>query len=343
MKYLNGLVVFFSLLFTIEALRNNSSPKFNKNLARTYAKFSKIISCASKPLKKNCENCRKYGYKPYYFFRTTRLKKYPYKAMIYLNDRKRIILLSFSGPNVNHNKYVKFIYSSGWKNVRRNNFLVEKEYFSVYYRELRGAILRKIRKILKTKRKKYLIHFTGHGIGGALATLSAFDLTKNNIIKGNRNKPLVITFGQPRIGNLRFVEKVNRTLKQLFRVVKRNDFISRIPNCYLNTITNKWRCFNNQVINKFIKDKNFPLKLYYKNYFGLNKGKKISRKKLINLYKKHLTYSQPLGFEIMLNPLNNKYKTCGKGRSNCEKKVKIPNSFSINAHNNYFGIKFNKC
>jgi len=263
--------------------------------------------------------------------------------MIYLNDRKRIILLSFSGPNVNHNKYVKYIYSSGWENVRRDNFLLEKEYFSVYYRELRGAILRKIRKILKAKRKKYHIHFTGHGIGGALATLTAFDLTKNKIIKSNRNKPLVITFGQPRIGNLRFVEKVNRTLKQLFRFVKKNDFTTRIPNCYLHTVTKKWRCFNNQVINKFIKDKKFPLKGYYKDYLSLNKRKKITRKKLINLYKKHLTYSQPLGIEIMINPLNSKYKACGKGNSKCEKKVKIPNSFSIKSHNAYFGIKFNKC
>ena len=69
------------------------------------------------------------------------------------------------------------------------------------------------------------IWLTGHSLGGALATIAAASFSPSIA-----EQTLVVTFGQPRIGNAEFVDKLDGILKREFwRFVNNADIITRIP------------------------------------------------------------------------------------------------------------------
>jgi hypothetical protein len=68
------------------------------------------------------------------------------------------------------------------------------------------------------------LHVTGHSLGGALATLAAFDLTKQFNVDTT-----VYTFGQPRVGNKAFATDYNKTVPRHFSVANGQDPVARVP------------------------------------------------------------------------------------------------------------------
>ncbi|MCP4373511.1 MAG: lipase family protein [Deltaproteobacteria bacterium] len=79
--------------------------------------------------------------------------------------------------------------------------------------------------IIKLFDKPYKIHIAGHSRGGALATLTAAVLMKNNI------KPSgIYTYGSPKVGDKTFADWYDSRLKEVtIRVVNRNDPIPHLP------------------------------------------------------------------------------------------------------------------
>lgn len=70
------------------------------------------------------------------------------------------------------------------------------------------------------------VYLTGHSLGGALATIAAFDLHMNGYdIAG------VISFESPRVGNAAFQEKFNSVLSSslLYRVTYAKDIVPHVP------------------------------------------------------------------------------------------------------------------
>lgn len=69
------------------------------------------------------------------------------------------------------------------------------------------------------------IWLTGHSLGGALATLTAFRLTQEGLpFQG------LYTFGQPPVGSCNFSQRFNKAHgKKVFRFVNKNDFVTFIP------------------------------------------------------------------------------------------------------------------
>eukprot|EP00892_Ulva_mutabilis_P001936 jgi/Ulvmu1/11743/UM008_0156.1 len=67
---------------------------------------------------------------------------------------------------------------------------------------------------------------TGHSLGGALATICAYDLGTS------RDTPYRVachTFGCPRVGNDRFTAAYVRAVPQTFRFYNRNDLVAQVP------------------------------------------------------------------------------------------------------------------
>jgi hypothetical protein len=62
--------------------------------------------------------------------------------------------------------------------------------------------------------------FTGHSLGGALAVLAAWRQTFH---------PMVVTFGQPRVGSADFVEDFSGKVLCYVRVVNNVDVVPRVP------------------------------------------------------------------------------------------------------------------
>ncbi|KAG9299135.1 hypothetical protein G9A89_020448 [Geosiphon pyriformis] len=85
---------------------------------------------------------------------------------------------------------------------------------------------------------KMKLIFTGHGIGGAYAfntALTILTLEKAGLLttyQFNRKFEMqVITFGQPRLGNNKFVEMIHKEKNQvkIYRVTNGNDYVSQFP------------------------------------------------------------------------------------------------------------------
>lgn len=148
------------------------------------------------------------------------------RYLVFKNDKYKKYVLLFGGYD-NPNEYLLSLLLSGKKmfeidekTVEVNDFLrkefksIENDIFSI---ELIDDI---------TKNKDYQIIFIGHSFGGAIATLSIYSFVKNYI---EDRDPVLITFGQPRVGNEEFAKKFNQLIPNVYRIAKTDDKITMIP------------------------------------------------------------------------------------------------------------------
>ncbi|CAD6186570.1 unnamed protein product [Caenorhabditis auriculariae] len=75
----------------------------------------------------------------------------------------------------------------------------------------------------------YNVFFTGHSLGAALATLAAIRTVATGL--RNSNQVSLITFGEPRVGNLVFAQNFDRMIPYSFRIVHEKDIIPHLPAC----------------------------------------------------------------------------------------------------------------
>jgi hypothetical protein len=201
----------------------------------------------------------------FFFYQYTRLNKFQYKFFLHYNDNLKQVVVSFGAPSVDNHNYVQMIYRRGWSLIRLYKIRVEKEFRIIYFTHLRKTLLEKVNQIKKSGRANYRFIFTGYSLGGSIAVLAGFDLTRSKIVNNQVNRSTVYTYGGLRIGDKNFVAVINKTLP-LWRVVKQNDFIVRIPNCFFSAVLRSWRCLTAPVIRRKIQTRHFKLGFYVRNY-----------------------------------------------------------------------------
>jgi hypothetical protein len=287
-----------------------SSTQYTESEAKIFTELSKLTACASKPLNEKCPKCINpgNGYKFYFFYQTTRINKFNYKFMIHYNDILKKILVTFSGPSVNEHVYIKYIYSAGFSLVKKYNFQIEKEFYEIYFNKLRKILYQKLKKIKSSGRKAFQTYFVGHSIGGSLATLAAFDMQKSKALENIK----VFSLAPMRLGDASYVTMVNSYVT-VYRIVKKSDYLVRIPNCYYSTTYKVWRCFNEKIVKQFILKPNFPLKTYVSSYLTYyTKANSILRDAIIYA-RKRLSLSNAKKTSLKKTPLK---KISRKNRNN---------------------------
>ena len=256
------------MLFSLETSTDTSMTAFKEDSAKEYANFAKLLTCAKQPLKKTCKKCfdQSNGYKLFYFFQTSRLHRYRYKIMIHYNDKKKKVVVSFAGPNVQkYAKYVSLIYSNGFAWVKRYKVQIESEFKTVYFRKLRQKLVQKLKQMKKSGRGNYRFIFTGHSVGGSIAVLASLDLTKSGLISKDKNKTKVYTFGSLRIGDQKFVALVHSSV-YLYTIVNTHDYVVRYPTCYYSITFSNWRCYTGPLLTRYIVSPWSPVYNYWLNY-----------------------------------------------------------------------------
>ena len=110
--------------------------------------------------------------------------------------------------------------------------------FKVAYESILSSLLDQLKLILELNPKFNLV-FTGHSLGGAIATIAVADLLLKDTVKCQKSlyalsipsfRVSLITFGTPRVGN----ENTSQLFRQLklrssYRVTNRNDPVPRLP------------------------------------------------------------------------------------------------------------------
>lgn len=84
------------------------------------------------------------------------------------------------------------------------------------------------------------IWITGHSLGGAMATLAAFDCLYGGEESLNCNKVHLYTFGQPKVGNELFIEMLKRKVASYHRFVNYLDIVPNLPAGYTHGGELRW-------------------------------------------------------------------------------------------------------
>ncbi|KAI1719696.1 lipase (class 3) domain-containing protein [Ditylenchus destructor] len=86
--------------------------------------------------------------------------------------------------------------------------------------------------LIDQKYKDYNVTFTGHSLGGALASLASIRTVLDNRRRSDQIK--LYTFGQPRVGCSKFAFKHDELVPHSFRVINRLDIVPHLPPCAKN-------------------------------------------------------------------------------------------------------------
>ncbi|KAL6952887.1 Phospholipase A1-Igamma1, chloroplastic [Sarracenia purpurea var. burkii] len=102
----------------------------------------------------------------------------------------------------------------------------------------REQILTEVKRLIEMYPNEELsITMTGHSLGSALATLSAYDVveTGTNVRSDGRTVPVcVYSFAGPRVGNMRFRDRVERLGLKVLRVLNIHDIVPKSPGLFFN-------------------------------------------------------------------------------------------------------------
>uniref|UniRef100_A0A915Q474 Fungal lipase-like domain-containing protein n=1 Tax=Setaria digitata TaxID=48799 RepID=A0A915Q474_9BILA len=80
---------------------------------------------------------------------------------------------------------------------------------------------------LRQKYPGYKVWCTGPSLGASMASMTALYLTKLNIVPAELVR--LVTFGEPRTGNMAFARAVEENVQFRYRVVHRNDLLTNMP------------------------------------------------------------------------------------------------------------------
>lgn len=73
------------------------------------------------------------------------------------------------------------------------------------------------------------VYVTGHSLGGALATLAAYDASATTFTSGRVAGLTMYNFGSPRVGNGVFADAYDARVPDTWRVVNADDVVARVP------------------------------------------------------------------------------------------------------------------
>ena len=103
-----------------------------------------------------------------------------------------------------------------------------QRYFENAYNVLKGCVFDRLDEMM-TSYPNYNVVVTGHSLGGAVATITAYQLIKQG--KVLREKLELYTFGSPRAGDKNFAFEHSTTVRTSWRVVHYKDCVVHIPTC----------------------------------------------------------------------------------------------------------------
>jgi hypothetical protein len=174
------------------------------------------------------------------------------------------MIFSFTGTKTNYQLFKQF-YQSSYGSVYsfKKPYIKIMLYFSKMYRKIETDLKNLYNEYKHPDITQYI--FTGHSLGGAIASVALFDFMEENLIQKTHISPVLITYGQPRTGNYAFANELVKKVSILFRFYNNNDIVTSGPACNVKN----GRCFSE--FGKIKLDKKFND--YEGNYNNLGKFK----------------------------------------------------------------------
>eukprot|EP00331_Platyophrya_macrostoma_P017221 CAMPEP_0176462472 /NCGR_PEP_ID=MMETSP0127-20121128/35290_1 /TAXON_ID=938130 /ORGANISM="Platyophrya macrostoma, Strain WH" /LENGTH=263 /DNA_ID=CAMNT_0017854401 /DNA_START=132 /DNA_END=926 /DNA_ORIENTATION=+ len=150
---------------------------------------------------------------------------------IYYKSTKNQIIISFRGTNQKLQLIQEFLQQGGSTYTLQpgfSNIRIMSYFYDHYNGKLRNQLLDSVNKAKRDYPSASFI-IIGHSLGGAYASLAAFDLATSGVI--NKQSMQVYTYGSPRVGNYEFAKAFKDTGVSVFRIVSAKDPIPHGPSC----------------------------------------------------------------------------------------------------------------
>ncbi|GLC42482.1 hypothetical protein PLESTF_000759200 [Pleodorina starrii] len=164
------------------------------------------------------------------------------QVWLYSEPKERKLVFSFRGTEVTHIKDIltdanlapcgfKPIHAADGKPPKeKGNVSVHRGFMGAYdsVRRKLSSLLHAITMSAGTS-DPWDVLVTGHSLGGALATLSAYELASYKEHAGSIRSVTLYTYGCPRVGNATFAADFNKVLQDAWRVTNRLDVVPSVP------------------------------------------------------------------------------------------------------------------
>ncbi|XGW20813.1 hypothetical protein V3C99_004081 [Haemonchus contortus] len=152
----------------------------------------------------------------------------------YVATREDWIIVAFRGTRTKIQLITELIetLSEPKKKLRSGGSV--QHYFYVALKAIWKELHAVIRKLRKTY-PDYRILFTGHSLGGALASLASTLYAHRH--PSLTDKIHLMTFGQPRVGNYEYAVTHNELVPNSWRIVHKYDLVAHLPACAIRLIS----------------------------------------------------------------------------------------------------------
>ena len=308
---------------TLKKILKDNGPdlsKFSIPMAKYFLKIASFSYCdQDRIIKQTC--CSDiFSNDEWKLFDEKTVKYDDYQYAILISEKFNKILITFPGTK-NLSQLIKELYYSNGVTFIDDETEKTMEYLKYVY-SIFGKELEETLEKLFIKFNNYQFIFTGHSLGGNMATISALHSVKY----GKLNKsiePVLITYGQARTGNDVFANEIMKYITRVYRVTRRGDIVTTIPPC--SWTQENWGIKCSTILPEGKFDKNLVLNVNQKN-----ESKKY-------FYTWHIAgwYSFNDAMEV--------YKYCGEfiSENNNDSDCQLHGDYSdisFTKHRQYFGI-----
>ena len=153
------------------------------------------------------------------------LRVYFYNYAILKSPKYKKYVFTFPGTTTFYQLFSEIILSEQVEFDGDPDIKVHELFYKIFDNIKNDIFSEEILKDIKSN-KDYQIIFTGHSLGGAIANLVSYYYSKNNLAE---NEPVLITFGQPRVGNENFARDYMKYISNIYRIERYQDIVSILP------------------------------------------------------------------------------------------------------------------
>ena len=168
---------------------------------------------------------------------------YRYNFVILKNDEYKKIVVSFPGIT-SYFQIIQELFQGGMVRLpikSEDNFFNVLEMYYNIFTKIETDLFDNLASLSGINNEEYQIIFTGHSLGGAIATISSFYyIKKYNFIAEN----ILITFGQPKVGSEFFARELTDNLRQIYRIARPNDIATLFPMTGIDVIYKAFKIFS---------------------------------------------------------------------------------------------------
>jgi len=111
------------------------------------------------------------------------------------------------------------------------------KYLAMVNSKICPEVIASVRTLTK-QNPEFEVWITGHGFGGALASLCGYELEMARVF-GHGHRRSFVTYGQPRVGNCHWARKFNQIFPTAIRVTHGDDPVPHIAPCHADPKTQR--------------------------------------------------------------------------------------------------------